>query len=422
MGKVVGIENFNPRKIKAREYSKTAEDLLFGNRDVVLDGTDFFDGSKISEKLFDDSKSIYVNSNEKLITGDFVKEGDRFATVLSSGDFALDGIFHGAKEVTTFDINKNQILPAELKVKGLQKLSYDDFVSFFLDVSSDGYLSSEIYRKIKSQDGNDPLFAFWDVVMKVREQEKGQMSKNLAYSSFKKAVELAKKDSEAFKSILSLLPYPNAEEIIRNFSDVYFDQMMMRKDPYYKPSKVFGMIQGTAGGQIVEGSYIESEDSFLETRERLKKSKISFLKSDLAKLKEKLLTIKRVKGENFEGFDSIYLSNIPEYMSGQEFFGIVDEQLMPLLTEDGSIIYCCQGVDAQLLEQEKAGEQLRKEFNKKMHTVVDASIMTLSQQINDIEGYQALKENFDVSKTVMDAYAPSTGSAGTDIFVRVKKK
>ena len=146
--KVIGIENLNLRKIKTKEYTKIAEECLFGGKKVVLDKSDFFDGNKFSEKIFDDSRVIYANPTEKLMIGDFVKEGDKFATVLSSGDFALDGVFHGAKEIATFDINKNQFLMAELKTKGVQKLSYDDFVAFFSDVSSDGYLSSEIYRKV----------------------------------------------------------------------------------------------------------------------------------------------------------------------------------------------------------------------------------------------------------------------------------
>lgn len=417
MEKVIGIENFNSRKIKAKELAKLAEDCLSGNKQICLEPTDFFRDNMISQKLFDDSKAIYVNPTEKLMIGDFIKEGDRFATVLGSGDFALDGVFHGAREVTTFDINKNQFLMAELKTKSLQKLSYDDFWSFFSDVCSDDYLSSSIYRKIKVQDANDPLFAFWDVIMKVREQEKKQFTKYPVFNQFKNYDKLAEEDPETFMAMTTAIMLSSGGyEVIKNFNEIYFDRMMIDQDPNYKPSRVFNMIKGMAGKRI-DGSYVQDANSYLETRDRLQKTKLTFLKSDLSKLKDKLLTVSKDK---FDGFNSIYLSNIPEYMNGRDFFDIVCDQLMPLLREDGQIIYCCQGVDPYVLENATSTDLLQMIARSKR--LGGEKFINAFQEINDVEGYQALREQYDVSKTVVSSLSPCNGNTDTDVFVRVKKK
>lgn len=420
MNKVVGIENLNPRKVKSKEYVKMAEECLCGNKQIVLEPEDFFKEHSISQRMFDDSKAIYVNPTEKLIIGDFVKEGDNFATVLGSGDFALDGVFHGAREVTTFDINRNQFLMAELKTKGLQKLSYDDFWALFSDVYSDSYLSSEIYRKIKAQDASDPLFAFWDVILKVREQEKSQFTKYPLYGQFKNFDKLAEEDPDSFFAITSALMLSGGGyDAIKCFNDIYFDLMMISSDPSYKPSKVFKMIKGMAGTKV-EGSYIQDESSYLETCDKLKKSRITFLKSDLAKLRDRMFNVSKFKNGGFEGFNSIYLSNIPEYMNGRDFFNIVSEQLMPLLTDDGSIVYCCQGVDPDVLENASPRELLHMiAMSKKLG---GEAFMNAFQEINNVEGYQALREQYDVSKTTTETLALANGNADTDVFVRVKKK
>ena len=107
-------------------------------------------------------------------------------------------------------------------------------------------------------------------------------------------------------------------------------------------------------------------------------------------------------------------------MNGRDFFNIVSEQLMPLLTDDGSIVYCCQGVDPDVLENASPRELLHMiAMSKKLG---GEAFMNAFQEINNVEGYQALREQYDVSKTTTETLALANGNADTDVFVRVKKK
>ena len=60
-----------------------------------------------------------------------VKDGDTIATVYGSGDFALDAVFHGAREVVGFDINEFQYPVGAFKTMSLEILSYSDYFTFF---------------------------------------------------------------------------------------------------------------------------------------------------------------------------------------------------------------------------------------------------------------------------------------------------
>ena len=420
MDKFKDIENLNPRKLKSKEMIKMAEDCLGGNRQIELAPIDFYRDGYICQKLFDDSKTIYLNPTERLIMGDIVKEGDSFATVLGSGDFLLDGVYHGAREVVAFDINKHQLPAASLKVKGLQKLDFDSFWSFFSDVRSDQYLSQEVYNRIKEGDKTNVLFSFWDVLMSIRGEERTRISKDPMYQQFKNFSKLIDEDPELFMSQVAAALFSGMSvEGIVNFNEFYFDQAMIATNPSYKPSRIFKLLKGL-GGEKFPGSYIESESSYLETRERLDASKLLYLKSDLCELKPKLLGTNKFRGTKFDGFNSIYLSNVPEYIDGNTFVNVVTEQLMPLLKDDGCIVYCCQGVDPQVLKTTSLDE------------ITDMKVRSLRkggedfiwafQEINDIEGYQNLANLYDVSTTTTDVFGACNGKADTDVFVKVKRK
>ena len=109
--------------------------------------------------LFDSGKVFYLNPTEELRMGDIVKPGRKTATVLGSGDFAMDSIYHGVSDITCFDINKYQYYIAALKLKALQNMSYDEYCNFFSDSRYDSKLLNPIiYDKLKSNSTDSCLY------------------------------------------------------------------------------------------------------------------------------------------------------------------------------------------------------------------------------------------------------------------------
>ena len=76
--------------------------------------------------------------------------GKKVLTVGGSGDQMINAYLGGAKDVYNFDINLFAKFYAELKLKALGALTFDEFVNFF---SRDGsnILSKKTYQKIKEQ-------------------------------------------------------------------------------------------------------------------------------------------------------------------------------------------------------------------------------------------------------------------------------
>ncbi len=385
---MVNITNLNARKLKSRDHMKLAADFIAQSKNGSKNG------SSMCETLFTNSGYVFMNPTEALVMGDVVKEGDSTLSVLSSGDFCLDSIYHGAKNITLFDINKFQYYMAMLKIKGIQALGYDEFFSFFSDSASDLYVASKVYEKIKRMDKSNPEFAFWDHLMGIRRGEETYIT-NSPYFKYLKSLEAT------------------GGKKIGQFE---FDELMKGIDPGYKSSQFFALLFGYDGAHT-PASYLESRESYAATQERLTGAHIDFINCDLAQIRKKLLA----SGKKDGGFDSIYLSNIPEYIDGKEFLGNVNGALMPLLKEDGSIVYCCQGIEPEHLTTFTAGdiEVLRETIGGTQDSF--SSDLSVVQKINDIEGYNALREMFDVSFTTADAYVGDDTSK-KDIFVRVKAK
>lgn len=406
MNEFNGIENLSSRKLKAKDYTSMADKILNKKFRPIESPQEILSSDILVKRLFDEGPAIYVNATEFLMMGDFVKENDSFATVLSHGDFALDAIYHGAKDITTFDINNNQLQMANLKFRALDKLDYDTFFEFFCDIDSESYLSLDVYEQIKSGSKKELWFSFWDYLMKIREEEKFRIKRSKYYDIVSKMI------SEA-DSFEGLNTSSTALKKGSDFSDLFFDKFLTVYDPSYKSSKFFNSVQGY-GGVKVKGSYLESQDTYLMTREKLKDATVRYIKSDVNSLRNKLIGQKINKG-----FNSIYLSNIPEYLNSDIFFSTVNDQLMPLLKDDGVIVYCCQGVDPELLH--KASDNDVLQMRKECLGMSSADFVTTFQEINDIESFQKLSKLYDVCTTVTDSMSPDNGRADTDVFVYVRK-
>ena len=163
-------------------------------------------------------------------------------------------------------------------------------------------------------------------------------------------------------------------------------------------------------GVQTPGSYNENASSYEDTKEKLKSSNISFLKSSLLGFRRQLVLSKYLDSD-FSGFDTIYLSNVPEYIKGDAFVDTVQKQLMPLLKDDGSIVYCCQGRDPEILMGTASS------LNLDNSTSVDAF-----QEKNDVMAFSILKNMYDVSFDTVSTLSDFNGPGKHDTFVKVMKK
>lgn len=146
MSNVKEIEVLGGRKIKAKDAETMAKQCLDDyDKKMEIKFDDYKKGETLSNLLFENSPHFYVNPTERLIMGNYIEENDNVVSVLGSGDFALDSIYHGSKNIVTFDINKYQYYVAMLKYLAINGLSYDDFFTFFCDIKSEDYLSPELY-------------------------------------------------------------------------------------------------------------------------------------------------------------------------------------------------------------------------------------------------------------------------------------
>ena len=366
------------RQLSSSELEKMGRECISSysqKRKVSIN--DYENADKLSVALFEDSPHIYVNPTENLVLGNYVRDGDTIATVYGSGDFALDAVFHGAKEVVGFDINKFQYPVGAFKTMALEILSYSDYFTFFSDTRSSLYLDKCIYDKIKLGNPRNKFYKFWDSIINQYDKDK----------------QVLRGDPMVGMGEFSLF------EIALTYAKVMG----------IKCAKIPKLIMGPQGVQS-SGSYNENAKSYEATREKLKSSRISFLRSSLLNLRRQLVLSKYLNSD-FSGFDTIYLSNVPEYIKGDAFVDAVKKQLMPLLKDDGSIVYCCQGRDPEILSG--GASSLSSENNLSVDAI---------QEKNDVIAFDMLSKMYDVSFDTAKTLSDFNGPGNYDTFVKIMKK
>lgn len=364
--------------------------------DQICDGImcSVFNMDDMTKGLFSDGRVIYLNATEKLRMGDFVKEGDSVATVLASGDFALDSIYHGAKNVLTFDINKYQYYFANLKFSSIQNMEYNEYCSFFSDIGDNKFLSLDIYESMKKRIIFDNYISeFMDVFI------------NRFNDALKSVRRIIKKDV-FYDEIMKNLN-------INEMSDMDLNYIFAEFGNLYCSPAVLSILHGLIINNF-ENSFIEDEDSYRKTREMILNSRIGFIDSDISNLGD---NIKYLNFDSeFRKFDTIYLSNIPEYMSGEFFFDLIDSKLINLLERDGKIVYCCLGVDInRILTSNRCDAQYVFNYS-------DVNPMRKIKLSNDVCAYNFLKEKYDIELSESDSLCNDNGFDNKDTFVLVKKK
>ncbi|MCL2570610.1 MAG: BtaA family protein [Firmicutes bacterium] len=101
----------------------------------------------------------FTNENLRAYLPFFDLEGKDVLTVTASGDHPLNMILQGAKNVTTFDINKLAYYWFELKKAGVLTLSLDDFKKFFMDE-----MQKEKYKQVRPALEKDTK-EYWDEII-----------------------------------------------------------------------------------------------------------------------------------------------------------------------------------------------------------------------------------------------------------------
>jgi len=411
-------------EVNIRNLSEINDLNLINDANKICDGIDCDfnkESLNLCGDLFDNGKIFYLNPTEELRMGDFVKEGARTATVLGSGDFAIDSIYHGVKNVTCFDINKYQYFPASLKLKALQHMSYEDYCNFFSDSRYDTKLFDEkIYEELKkSSNKNDILYTFMDVVIKRFNEAKNGIKNDIMMDPFYSFIHNASLKYESESSPLRKFIEKLDECFENKTSELYLSYVFSGFGVGYVPPEVINLLHGLETLKT-ENSYLENIDSFNKVRELIKDSRVDFVNCDVSKLGS-ILKNKGCIDSSFKGFQSIYLSNIPEYIDGEYFVNVVVEKLMEILEDDGIIAYCCQGVTKDDLNAGKS--RALDIINDSNNYIADYNPLNRIRLINNVYGYELLKKSgFDVSLDESSSLSIDNGYRDNDTFVYVKKR
>lgn len=388
---------------------------------VIYGGTD-----NLSHDLFEYGSALYFAPTEELRIKDIVKDSSDFATVLASGDFALDAINSGVKNVLTFDINELQYYVASLKLSALQNLKYSEYYTFLHD-SSDviNYLSENNYIKLKNNSNSSPeVYYFFDVLFKKLSEASDELYQILVSNFFINYTlsidpRTCSKDMY-FKYISEKLPKLLKVKSFPKLGLLEIDNILSILLPEYSSLEYFDFIHGDYR-LMNSKSFIQNDIAFNNMKEKIKNSNINFIKSDVLTLKDSLETVNYLNN-SFKGFQAIYLSNIPEYIDGDKFTHAVDTQLMPLLKDDGIIVYCCQGFSKKTLSVDtKELERLEKSSGLRFDKL-DTNPFVEIQLVNDIKAYSLLSERYAVDVDEVKNYGSANGIEDTDTFIYIKKR
>ena len=372
----------------------------------------------LSKGLFAGGKVFYFNPTEELRICDFVKNGDSVATVLGSCDFAIDSIFHGASDVLTFDINRFQYYPAMLKFKFLQNMPYDDYCSFFTDEDNECFLSKDMYEYLKmiSSDNKD-FYIFMDIFFNKLSNARLKVREDVKSDPFYNIVEDAMNDKLNSDSIYKKLIKLFRIKIDDDSTDMYLNFIFDRFGLSYSSPEILQLLHGIETNKF-KNSYLENEYSYNLVKEILKDANIDFINSDISELVSNLKKVGYIDS-SFKGFNSIYLSNVPEYIDGAYFVDVIIKRLSELLKDDGVIVYCCQGLSNDSLKRGKSS--IDRIIYGSDNFISDSNPLNKIRLRNNINAYCLLRSLYDVSLDETKSLCLENGYEDSDSFVYVRK-
>lgn len=350
----------------------------------------------LDENYFNNNPHIYLNTSENVqsaVTSN-VTEKDKVLTVASSGDYCLDSIFRGAEQVVNFDINQFQYYVACLKFWGVLNLSYEEFCDCFQNFHRNDlkFMSPELLEKAITGFEQENAYPFWKGFIEQRKQEQDLL--------------LQWMDSPEYQILAFMSGLPLEKGIL----DYAFNTSPIT------PSKTISCalrLFESPEAKIDTYGYLSSKESFQALKEKLTNAKVSYFTSDIKTLKDRL--------PEKQTFDTIFLSNIPFYVPSGSFVHTINNQVAPLLAEDGTISYYCQNMNPYWFQQK--AKNPRYDVPSTCFAQDDMKPINRAGVRNYLESYRLLKRNYQVSLESIPAYGGTPGIlADKDIKVMVKRK
>ena len=363
--------------------------------------------------LYGKDPVLYINSTENMgIIKDIVKPNGTVLVPASSGDFSLGAAYCGARYIVAFDVSKDQYFIAALKLKAQQVLEYEDFYGFFCDPETPFFLSKDIYEKIKAFEKgayDDCLFAFNDVIM------------NALIQDIKKILRIIGQKLQIAQFRVNSKLYSEISDVKSYFDIVSLNNILIDTEHNRLCSKLIDILYGITGQREL---YLQDEEAYNQTRENVSHATFSFVKSNIANLNTELQ--KTTYGRpDFKGFDTIYLSNIPQYITSSNFPSVFSNQVLPLLNDDGEICFCLQGVSPEtlsLVDPSAAKEKIKTTFFSS--STYYRSEDLIPHYFNSWEIYRYIVKNPLVTSSIDTRTRLEYGHGGdnVDSFVRVRKR
>ena len=273
----IKIDNLEKKKTDIEHLVQYANNICAGIPSIINNNDNMTDG------LFAEGKLFYLNPTEELRMGDFIKKGEPVATVLSSGDFAIDSIFNGASDVLTFDINRFQFYPAALKLKFIQNMEYEDYCSFFSDEDNDKFMSLETYNYIKTIARFDKdLYTFMDIIFKEFSKARKNVRKNIKQDFLYQLINEINNGSMFKGSVIEEIIKDKDIQLDENVTDLFLNYTFSTYGFSYEPPEVLQLMHGLMTHKGYS-NYLRDEETYNKTKSLIQESKIKFINCDITK-------------------------------------------------------------------------------------------------------------------------------------------
>ena len=342
---------------------------------------------------------IYTNGSDNVVlpVSKVVEEGDTVLAVGASGDYMLDSILYGAKEVVNYDINAIQYYVCCLKVWALQVLDYQEFIDFFTNYKSKTYLNYKVLDRIIAPFEKEAAYSYWKRFSRQRRIE------GVAASQIINEMGPMLQMFSGINATDEELSYVICTKIGPDMMPEKFSAMRLVNVPDARKD-CFG--------------YLSSKENYYKTRELLSDVKLSFVTAGLDELKDKIGKDKK--------FDVMFLSNIPYYLTTDIFVGSVNEQLLPLLKEDGVISFYHQGMRMRWFSQRLNDRKfkLQRVIGRDYDKEGTHYQMNMVATNNVVEAHAMLvASGLEVGMEEIPTYGGATGvNVETDIISTIRRR
>ncbi len=351
-------------------------------------------------EFFRKNPHFYINGSDNVIlpVSSTVKEGDTVLAVGASGDYMLDSILYGAKEVVNYDINSIQYYVCCLKIWALQVLDYKEFIDFFTNFrNSNEYLDYKVFDRIIAPFEGEPAYPFWKRFARQRRRE------NVAARQIINEMGPMLRMMSGVQATNQEMLYVICTNVGPNMRPEIFSAMRLVNVPDAQKECL---------------GYLSSEENYYKTRERLQDVKLSFVTASIDELKDKL-------GEG-KKFDVAFLSNIPYYLKTDIIVKSVNEQLMPILNENGIISIYHQGMRINWFSQRVENKKFKlqrvvgRDYDKES-SHYEFNMVALGQVLD--AHAQIVESGLKIDMQEIPSYGGATGSnVEVDIISNIRRR